>query len=99
MAKPALFQRLALIGVGLIGSSIARIARREGIAAEIVGADISAKARAELNELKLCDRVLAEAGDGDVGIGDLLLTGLAEQEQLPVKTLQVHVPAPPPSGC
>jgi cyclohexadieny/prephenate dehydrogenase len=72
MAKPALFQRLALIGVGLIGSSIARIARREGIAAEIVGADISAKARAELNELNLCDRVVAEAAEAAKG-ADLVL--------------------------
>ncbi|MDP6345857.1 MAG: prephenate/arogenate dehydrogenase family protein, partial [Alphaproteobacteria bacterium] len=31
------FQRLALIGVGLIGSSIARAARRGGLAREIVG--------------------------------------------------------------
>jgi cyclohexadieny/prephenate dehydrogenase len=61
MAEPV-FQRLALIGVGLIGSSIARIVRREGIAAEIVGADASAKARAEIEELKLCDRVFADAG-------------------------------------
>ncbi|HEX6102035.1 MAG TPA: prephenate dehydrogenase/arogenate dehydrogenase family protein, partial [Alphaproteobacteria bacterium] len=61
MAEPPVFQRLALIGVGLIGSSIARIVRREGIAAEIVGADASPKARAEIEELKLCDRVHADA--------------------------------------
>ena len=72
MAKPALFQRLALIGVGLIGSSIARIARREGIAAEIVGADVSVRARADLKELKLCDRVVAEAGDAAAG-ADLII--------------------------
>ncbi|MDF2764769.1 MAG: tyrA [Rhodospirillales bacterium] len=61
MAEPPVFQRLALIGVGLIGSSIARIARREGIAAEIVGADASPAARADIEELKLCDRLYADA--------------------------------------
>ncbi|MCC7276033.1 MAG: prephenate/arogenate dehydrogenase family protein, partial [Alphaproteobacteria bacterium] len=35
MAEP-MFRRLALVGIGLIGSSLARVARREGLAAEIV---------------------------------------------------------------
>src|SRR5688572_10930098 len=61
MAEPPVFQRVALIGVGLIGSSIARIVRREGIAAEIVGADASPAARADIEELKLCDRLYADA--------------------------------------
>ena len=67
MAGQPLFQRLALIGVGLIGSSLARIVRREGIAAEIVGADVGAKARAEIEELKLCDRLFADAGQAVEG--------------------------------
>jgi cyclohexadieny/prephenate dehydrogenase len=67
MAGQPLFQRLALIGVGLIGSSIARVARREGIAAEIVGADASASARAEIEQLDLCDRVFADAADAIQG--------------------------------
>jgi cyclohexadieny/prephenate dehydrogenase len=67
MAEPSVFQRLALVGVGLIGSSIARIVRREGIAAEIVGADASAAARAEIEELKLCDRVFADTGNAVAG--------------------------------
>jgi cyclohexadieny/prephenate dehydrogenase len=67
MAGQPLFQRLALIGVGLIGSSIARVARREGIAAEIVGADASASARAEIEQLDLCDRVFADSADAIQG--------------------------------
>jgi cyclohexadieny/prephenate dehydrogenase len=66
MAEPV-FQRLALIGVGLIGSSLARIVRREGIAAEIVGADASATARAQIEELKLCDRLFADPGQAVEG--------------------------------
>ncbi len=72
MAEQPIFQRLALIGVGLIGSSIARIVRREGIAAEIVGADISAEARKDLAELELCDRVVASAGEA-VADADLVM--------------------------
>ena len=72
MSEPRVFQRLALIGVGLIGSSIARVVRREGIAAEIVGADTSPAARAEIEELKLCDRIFADAGQAVAG-ADLVI--------------------------
>src|ERR1700761_2441751 len=40
------FQRIALIGFGLIGGSIARAARAQGLAAEIVTTARSAKNRA-----------------------------------------------------
>ena len=36
MSRPPLFNRLALIGVGLIGSSIARAARAQGVVRSIV---------------------------------------------------------------
>ena len=57
MAASPMFDRLALIGVGLIGSSLARVVRREAIAAEIIGADTSSSARSDLAELGICDRV------------------------------------------
>jgi cyclohexadieny/prephenate dehydrogenase len=63
MAASPIFRRLALIGVGLIGSSIARVVRREAIAAEIVGADTSASARADLEELGICDRIVADGAE------------------------------------
>src|ERR1700759_2089220 len=57
MAGPV-FKRLALLGVGLIGSSVARIARQRGdIAAEIVG---NARTQATLDrveQLGFADRV------------------------------------------
>ena len=57
MAEP-LFRRLALLGVGLIGSSVARIARERGdIATEIV---VNARTQASLDrvmELGIADRV------------------------------------------
>ena len=57
-----LFERLALIGCGLIGSSIARAARaRGGIAGEIVATARSEKSLSRIAELGIADRVEADA--------------------------------------
>src|SRR5262249_61459605 len=52
-----LFERLALIGVGLIGSSIARAARQLGLARTIVATARSAATRRRVTELGLADQV------------------------------------------
>jgi cyclohexadieny/prephenate dehydrogenase len=52
------FQRIALIGFGLIGGSIARAARLRGLAGEIVATARSAKTRARVAELGIVDAVL-----------------------------------------
>ncbi|WP_438277009.1 prephenate/arogenate dehydrogenase family protein [Nitrobacter sp.] len=67
MTAAPLFQRIALIGFGLIGGSIARAARARGLAGEIVVTARSAKTRARVTELGIADRVVetnAEAVDG-----------------------------------
>jgi len=53
-----LFPRIALIGFGLIGGSIARAARAQGLAGEIVTTARSAKTRARVSELGVVDAVL-----------------------------------------
>jgi cyclohexadieny/prephenate dehydrogenase len=61
------FDRIALIGFGLIGGSIARAARAQGLAKEIVATARSEKTRARVMELGIVDRVVetnAEAVDG-----------------------------------
>jgi cyclohexadieny/prephenate dehydrogenase len=59
VTKPApLFNRLALIGVGLIGSSIARAARAQGVVREIVATARSAATRRRVAELGLADQVV-----------------------------------------
>ena len=67
MAEPV-FRRLALIGVGHIGSSVARAARERGdLAAEVVGYAHSAATRDRVRELGIVDRVsdtLPEAAAG-----------------------------------
>jgi len=56
---PPMFERLALIGVGLIGSSIAHAARQHGLVREIVATARTEKTRQRVVELKFADRVVA----------------------------------------
>jgi cyclohexadieny/prephenate dehydrogenase len=53
-----LFKKIALIGFGLIGGSIARAARAQGLAGEIVTTARSARTRARVSELGIVDRVV-----------------------------------------
>jgi cyclohexadieny/prephenate dehydrogenase len=55
--KP-LFNRLALIGVGLIGSSIARAARKQGAVGSIIATARSAPTRKRVQELGIADKVV-----------------------------------------
>jgi len=66
------FQRVALIGLGLIGSSIAWAARRGGLAGEITGYARSAETRAKAAELGFCDRVYDSAAEAVAG-ADLVI--------------------------
>jgi cyclohexadieny/prephenate dehydrogenase len=61
------FKKIALIGFGLIGGSIARAARQQGLVEEIVTTARSAKTRARVAELGIVDAVVetnAAAADG-----------------------------------
>jgi cyclohexadieny/prephenate dehydrogenase len=67
VSEPPLFDRLALIGVGLIGSSIARAAREQGLARTIVATARSATTQKRVAELGIVDHVVetnAEAAKG-----------------------------------
>ena len=58
MSTQPIFERLALIGVGLIGSSIARAARAEGVVRSIVATARSGATRRRVAELGLADQVV-----------------------------------------
>ncbi|WP_315706408.1 MULTISPECIES: prephenate/arogenate dehydrogenase family protein [unclassified Bradyrhizobium] len=58
MTSAAKFERVALIGFGLIGGSIARAARLHGLAGEIVTTARSKETRARVAELGIVDRVV-----------------------------------------
>ena len=73
MSLPApLFNRLALIGVGLIGSSIARAARAQGAVREIVATARSAATRRRIAELGIADQVV-ETNAAAVAGADLVI--------------------------
>jgi cyclohexadieny/prephenate dehydrogenase len=61
------FDRVALIGIGLIGSSLAHVMRREGIAKSIVGYAKSAATREAAAKLNLVDAVFDTAAKAVVG--------------------------------
>jgi cyclohexadieny/prephenate dehydrogenase len=67
-----LFDRLALIGVGLIGSSIARAARRKKLARVVAIADAAAEARERAVALELGDEVVADPAEAAAG-ADLVI--------------------------
>jgi len=65
----ALFDRIALIGLGLIGSSIARAVRAQGVAREIAGTARSQKTRLRVRELGIVDEVLDTPAQAVKGAG------------------------------
>jgi cyclohexadieny/prephenate dehydrogenase len=67
-----LFKRLALVGVGLIGSSIARAARALDVVEEIVITSRSETTRQRAAELGLADRVTESAAEAAVD-ADLII--------------------------
>jgi cyclohexadieny/prephenate dehydrogenase len=67
-----LFDRLCLIGLGLIGSSIARVARQKGLARTIIAADSDPSVRQRVVELGLADKV-AETAELGVRDADLVI--------------------------
>jgi cyclohexadieny/prephenate dehydrogenase len=57
------FERVALIGIGLIGSSLARVLRRDKLAGEIVACARSAATRETALRLGIADRATADAAE------------------------------------
>lgn len=62
-----IYDRVALIGLGLIASSMAHAIRRAGIAREITGYAKSAETRDIARDIGLCDRVCDSAADAADG--------------------------------
>ncbi len=72
MSDSALFQRVALIGLGLIGSSIARRVKRDGLVTEVVGCARTETTRERALELGIVDRVSADPAEAAAG-ADLVI--------------------------
>jgi cyclohexadieny/prephenate dehydrogenase len=71
-ARTVLFDRVSLIGLGLIGSSLARRLRRDGLAREIVGTARTPATRDKAMELGLVDRVHEDPAEAVAG-ADLVM--------------------------
>lgn len=67
-----LFESITIIGVGLIGSSLARVIRRKALAREIVAYDSSPKVRRRLGEIAVADRVAEKPAEAVAG-ADLVI--------------------------
>jgi cyclohexadieny/prephenate dehydrogenase len=75
MSAPPVVERLALIGTGLIGSSIARAARAQGAARSIVATARSGATRRRVAELGLADQVVETAAAAVEG-ADLVIVSI-----------------------
>ncbi len=62
-----IYNRVALIGLGLIASSMAHAMRRAGLAGEIVGTARSPETRDIARELGFCDRITDTAAEAVAG--------------------------------
>jgi cyclohexadieny/prephenate dehydrogenase len=84
-AEPAapIFRRLALLGIGLIGSSVARAARKHGLAGEIVGHSRRQETRDEATALGFLDRVEADPAAAVAGADAVMICApMGAYEQL-----------------
>jgi cyclohexadieny/prephenate dehydrogenase len=72
MADP-LFQRIAFIGIGLIGSSLARVVKRDGLAGSIVACARSAATRDAALALGLCDDAIENPAEAVKGCDLVIL--------------------------
>jgi cyclohexadieny/prephenate dehydrogenase len=56
--KTPLFDTITVIGLGLIGASIVRVARQQNLARVVIGADADPAVRARAREIKLGDQIV-----------------------------------------
>ena len=73
--KAPMFERVTLVGIGLIGSSLARVIRREGLAREIVVSTRRAETLARARDLDLGDAYVQDAGEAVEG-ADLVIVSV-----------------------
>src|SRR5258705_2455044 len=74
MSEAPIFEKIALIGVGLIGSSIARASRRANLAGHIAGYAPRPETRARAEKMRFADSLHAELGPagGEAALGGVL---------------------------
>ncbi|MDX2349035.1 MAG: NAD(P)-binding domain-containing protein, partial [Porticoccus sp.] len=75
---PEGINRLVVIGLGLIGSSLAKAARDRGLCQEVIGCSRSPETLVKAMKAGVVDRVVGsiEAVAGELGDGDLVVIGV-----------------------
>jgi cyclohexadieny/prephenate dehydrogenase len=69
-----LFNRVALIGIGLVGSSLARVLRRDGLAGEIIACARRQATLDTVTRLALADQVTADPAEAAAGADLVVLS-------------------------
>ena len=89
------FQRIAIVGFGLIGSSLGRAIKHHGLAGTLIAIDRDPAARAEIETLGLADEV---TGDLVAGVADADLVILATPVSTYAEIGQAMAPALKPGA-
>lgn len=89
--RAPMFKRLALIGVGLIGSSISHAARRAGLVGEIVGASPTPATRERAEELGLVAKMYADPADAVRGADLVILCSPVGTYEAVAKAIGPHL--------
>ena len=89
------FQRIAIVGFGLIGSSLGRAIKQHGLAGTLIAIDRDPAARAEIETLGLADEV---TGDLVAGVADADLVILATPVSTYAEIGQAMAPALKPGA-
>ncbi len=90
MTQP-MFERVALIGLGLIGSSLAHVMRREGLAGHIAGHARSAATRDVAERLGFADSVHAKPADAVRGADLVMLCAPVGANASLAETISDHL--------
>ena len=97
MSDKVQFQRIAIIGLGLIGSSLAHAARAQGLAVHIAGHDADIGIRARADAISLVDSMHSDIGDA-VMDADLVIVatpvGACEAVAMAINCLLYTSPSP-----
>lgn len=92
LAEP-LFESLTVIGCGLIGSSLLRVARRNNLARTLVAADVSTSVCARACELALADHVTNDIAASVAGADLVILCVPVGANDVVAKTIGPALPA------
>ncbi len=93
MGESPLFQRVAIIGLGLIGGSLGAAIRRSGLAGRVVGFDQRADDLALAVELGVADEVVPSVAAAAQGADLVILAVPVRANRAVLEALRPHLPA------